>query len=118
MMVVAIICVLYLVPQFQGAGLTLNILLGVPDWVGVAVVGVIVIANVVGGGMRSITFVQAFQYWLKLTAVAIPALVLILHFFGDRSRGRTRPVPADRHRHRRPSTSPPTSSCRSPTRWR
>ncbi|UYP19748.1 cation acetate symporter [Rhodococcus sp. Z13] len=83
MMVVAIICILYLVPQFQGAGLTLNILLGVPDWVGVAVVGVIVVANVVGGGMRSITFVQAFQYWLKLTAVALPALVLVLHFVGD-----------------------------------
>ncbi|NME78765.1 cation acetate symporter [Rhodococcus sp. 105337] len=92
MMVVATICVLYLVPQFQGAGLTLNILLGVPDWVGVAVVGIIVVANVVGGGMRSITFVQAFQYWLKLTAVAIPALVLILHFVGD-DRAVDGPVP-------------------------
>ncbi|MBS9373653.1 sodium/solute symporter [Rhodococcus sp. B50] len=92
MMVVAIICILYLVPQFQGAGLTLNILLGVPDWVGVAVVGAIVVANVVGGGMRSITFVQAFQYWLKLTAVALPALVLTLHFVGDH-RAVDEPVP-------------------------
>ena len=32
-----------------------------------------------GGGMRSITFVQGFQYWLKLTAVAVPALVLAGH---------------------------------------
>ena len=92
MMIVAIICILYLVPQFQGAGLTLNILLGVPDWVGVAVVGVIVVANVVGGGMRSITFVQAFQYWLKLTAVALPALVLTLHFVGNH-RAVDEPVP-------------------------
>jgi Na+(H+)/acetate symporter ActP len=30
--------------------------------------------------MRSITFVQAFQYWLKLTAIAVPALVLLVHF--------------------------------------
>ncbi|MEE2034104.1 sodium:solute symporter family transporter, partial [Rhodococcus chondri] len=44
---------------------------------------VIVVANVVGGGMRSITFVQAFQYWLKRTAVALPALVLTIHFAGD-----------------------------------
>ncbi|NLE81537.1 MAG: cation acetate symporter [Rhodococcus sp.] len=80
MIVVAVICALYLIPQFQGAGLTLNILLGVPSWVGAAAVGAIVIANVVGGGMRSITFVQAFQYWLKLTAVAIPAVALIMHF--------------------------------------
>lgn len=83
MLVVAAVCALYLVPQLQGAGLTLNILLGVPTWVGAVVVGLIVIANVVGGGMRSITFVQAFQYWLKLTAVAIPALVLSVYFFGD-----------------------------------
>lgn len=83
MVVVALVCGLYMVPQFQGAGLTLNILLGVPGWVGVVVVGVIVIGNVVGGGMRSITFVQGFQYWLKLTAVAVPALVLAGHFFAD-----------------------------------
>ncbi|MFC9550488.1 cation acetate symporter [Rhodococcus sp. NPDC056960] len=83
MLVVAVVCALYLVPQLQGAGLTLNILLGVPSWVGAVVVGIIVIANVVGGGMRSITFVQAFQYWLKLTAVAIPALVLSVYFFAD-----------------------------------
>ena len=78
MLVVVVICALYLVPQFQGAGLTLNILLGVPGWVGAAVVGLIVIANVVGGGMRSITFVQAFQYWLKLTALLVPAAVNIM----------------------------------------
>lgn len=28
--------------------------------------------------MRSITFVQAFQYWLKLTALLVPALFLVL----------------------------------------
>lgn len=97
MFVVVIICVLYLVPQFQGAGLTLNILLGVPGWVGAAVVGVIVIANVVGGGMRSITFVQAFQYWLKLTAVGVPAIVLALHFVADdRAVGSVAPPTVDR----------------------
>lgn len=79
MLVVVTVCVLYLVPQYQGAGLTLKTLLGVPVWIGPALVGVIVIVNVVGGGMRSITFVQAFQYWLKLTAVAVPALVLLVH---------------------------------------
>ncbi|MGW5073158.1 sodium/solute symporter [Rhodococcus sp. NPDC004095] len=82
MVVVAVICILYMVPQFQGAGLALGILLGWPTWVGAVVVALIVIANVVGGGMRSITFVQAFQYWLKLTAVAVPALVLAGHLAG------------------------------------
>ncbi|MGC4962900.1 cation acetate symporter [Gordonia sp. DT101] len=85
MMVVVVVCVLYLIPQLQGAGLTLNILLGAPVWIGVVAVGAIVIVNVVGGGMRSITFVQAFQYWLKLTAIAVPALALLAVFFSDRA---------------------------------
>ena len=80
MLVVVTVCILYLVPQYQGAGLTLKTLLGVPVWIGPLLVGAIVVVNVVGGGMRSITFVQAFQYWLKLTAVAVPALVLAVHF--------------------------------------
>jgi Na+(H+)/acetate symporter ActP len=83
MLFVVIICVLYLVPQYQGAGLTINILLGLPVWVGPVAVAAIIIGNVVGGGMRSITFVQAFQYWLKLTAIAVPALALLALFLAD-----------------------------------
>ena len=77
MVVVVTICVLYLVPQYQGAGVALEALLGLPRWVGPLAVAAIVIVNVVGGGMRSITLVQAFQYWLKLTAIAAPALALL-----------------------------------------
>jgi Na+(H+)/acetate symporter ActP len=84
MLVVVVICVFYLAPQYQGAGLALKTLLGVPVWIGPLVVGGIVITNVVAGGMRSITFVQAFQYWLKLTAIAVPALALLGLFFTDR----------------------------------
>jgi len=68
---------LYLLPQFQGAGLALNTVTGAPTWVGGLIVAVVVIANVVAGGMRSITFVQAVQYWLKLSAISIPAFVLL-----------------------------------------
>ncbi|CDO06694.1 cation acetate symporter [Mycolicibacterium cosmeticum] len=85
MLVVVVICVFYLAPQYQGAGLALKTLLGVPVWIGPLLVGGIVISNVVGGGMRSITFVQAFQYWLKLTAIAIPALALLALFLHDRA---------------------------------
>lgn len=84
MLVVVIICVFYLAPQYQGAGLALKTLLGMPVWTGPVLVGAIVITNVVGGGMRSITFVQAFQYWLKLTAIAVPALALLGLFVTDR----------------------------------
>ncbi|MFJ9663102.1 cation acetate symporter [Streptomyces sp. NPDC101219] len=74
---------LYLLPQLQGAGLTLTVLTGAPDWLGGVSVAVVVTAIVAAGGMRSITFVQAFQYWLKLTALLVPALFLVLAWQGD-----------------------------------
>jgi Na+(H+)/acetate symporter ActP len=81
---VIFIGMLYMVPQLQGAGLTVrHILPGVPTQVGAAVVAVLVVANVVGGGMRAITLVQAFQYWVKLFAIAAPAFVLCALFIGD-----------------------------------
>lgn len=67
---------LYLMPQFQGAGLTLRTVTGAPTWAGTVLVAAIVVINVVSGGMRSITFVQAFQYWLKLTALLVPVFFL------------------------------------------
>jgi len=74
---------LYLVPQLQGAGLTLRATTGAPVWAGAVLVAVVVTVNVAGGGMRSATFVQAFQYWLKLTAISVPALFLVLAWQGD-----------------------------------
>ncbi|MCV7149801.1 sodium/solute symporter [Mycolicibacterium pyrenivorans] len=93
MLVVVVICIFYLVPQYQGAGLALKTLLGIPVWLGPLAVGAIVITNVVAGGMRSITFVQAFQYWLKLTAIAIPALALTGLFLTDRGGELGGPLP-------------------------
>jgi Na+(H+)/acetate symporter ActP len=74
---------LYLLPQLQGAGLALTTLTGLPAWSGEVGAGVVVLLTVVGGGMRSITFVQAFQYWLKLTALLVPALVVGAVFLND-----------------------------------
>ncbi|MDF1603618.1 cation acetate symporter [Nocardioides sp. YIM 152315] len=74
---------LYLIPQFKGAGLTLRSAVGAPIWVGPVIVSMVVLANVTMGGMRSITFVQAFQYWLKLTALLVPAAVLLVVWAGD-----------------------------------
>ena len=68
---------MYLVPQFQGASLALVLVTGAPQWVGSLLVAVVVALAVGAGGMRSITFVQAMQYWLKLTCLAVPAFVLL-----------------------------------------
>ncbi len=78
---------LYLLPQFEGAGITLAAAIGAPRWVGPLVVGLVVLVSVGSGGMRSITFVQAFQYWLKLTALLVPAAVLLVVWAGDRVSG-------------------------------
>ncbi len=72
----------YLVPQLKGAGITLQQVTGAPYWLGVAVVGAIVSLNVALGGMRGITYVQAFQFWLKTFAIALPACLLLIYLGG------------------------------------
>src|SRR5260370_16690080 len=62
----------------KGAGITLQLVLVTPYWVGVVALGVVVSSNIAMGGMKGITFVQCFQYWLKLCAIGVPALVLLM----------------------------------------
>ena len=93
---VVFVGILYLVPQLQGAGLALKTVLPTaPAWIGAAVVTVIVVANVLGGGMRAITLVQAFQYWLKLFAIAVPAFVLCAVFVTGQHSGSAGALGAD-----------------------
>jgi cation/acetate symporter len=80
--IVLLISGCYLVPQLKGAGVTLRAVTGSPYWVGVAVVALIVALNVGLGGMRGITYVQAFQYWVKVFAIALPAILLLVHLGG------------------------------------
>ena len=57
----------------EGA-LALQILLDTPTWVGGLLVSITVLVVIVGGGMRSVTLVQGFQYWLKVVAIMVPVL--------------------------------------------
>lgn len=82
----------YIVPQLHGAGLTIRTTTGLPSWVGAGSVVVVVCLTVVTGGMRSITFVQAFQYWLKLTALAVPAIFILLLVTGTTGSGPALPA--------------------------
>jgi cation/acetate symporter len=72
----------YLVPQLKGAGLTLESVAGTPYWFGVAAVGAIVALTVAFGGMRGVTYVQAYQYWVKTFGIALPACLLLVHLGG------------------------------------
>ena len=75
---VVLIAWLYIVPQFHGAALAIHVVLGLPPWVGAVGVATVVAGIVAAGGMRSITFVQGFHYWLKLTALAVPVVFLLI----------------------------------------
>lgn len=75
--VVLLISWVYLVPQLRGAGAVLHITSGMPYWAGVLIAGAIAASVVVVGGMRSTTYVQAFQYTVKLLFLAFPAIMLV-----------------------------------------
>lgn len=77
-LVVLVIGWLYLVPQLRGAGAVLRATAGTPYWVGVVFAGTTTAVVVVAGGMRSATYVQAFQYAVKLLFLVVPAVVLVL----------------------------------------
>ena len=53
-----VVSVFYLIPQMVGAGTLIQPLLGFPYWVGVVLVGVIVVLIVATAGMVSTTYVQ------------------------------------------------------------
>jgi cation/acetate symporter len=72
----------YLVPQLKGAGLTLGSVAGTPYWVGVVVVAGVVALSVALGGMRGVTYVQAYQFWVKAFGIALPACLLLIYLGG------------------------------------
>jgi len=68
----------YTMPQMKGAGTAFSYIFpGLPYWAGVLLIGGVVTLNVAVGGMKGITLVQAFQYWLKMLAISVPVFVLM-----------------------------------------
>ncbi len=61
-----VVSICYLIPQMNGAGSLVEPLLGLPHWVGVIIVGVIVITIVATAGMTSTTYVQFLKGGLLL----------------------------------------------------
>jgi Na+(H+)/acetate symporter ActP len=93
----------YTMPQMKGAGTTLAYIFpGLPYWAGVVLVGAVITLNVALGGMKGITLVQAFQYWLKMFAISVPIFVLIAvyghygkHISANTALASQRPMPAE-----------------------
>ena len=72
----------YLVPQLKGAGIAFGEVVGAPYWAGIVVVGIVVSLYVALGGMRGVSYVQAFQFWVKTVTIAFPAIVLLVYLGG------------------------------------
>ena len=71
------ISIFYLIPQMVGAGALVKPLLGFPHWVGVVLVGAVVVLIVVTAGMVSTTYVQFLKgSLLVLFSVVLTFLIL------------------------------------------
>lgn len=76
-----IISIFYLIPQMVGAGDLVTPLLGLPHWVGVLLVGVIVIVIVASAGMTSTTYVQFLKGGLLILLSTILTVYILKNGF-------------------------------------
>ncbi|MEU8360869.1 cation acetate symporter [Nonomuraea sp. NPDC048882] len=63
---VLVVGLAFMVAQLHAAGVVVRLLTGLPPWLGWAAVAAAALAVAVGGGLGSVTSVQAAQFWLKL----------------------------------------------------
>lgn len=75
------VSIFYLIPQMVGAGVLVQPLLGFPHWVGVVLVGAVVILIVVTAGMVSTTWVQFLKGSLLVLFSAILTLLILQRGF-------------------------------------
>lgn len=71
------VSIFYLIPQMVGAGVLVQPLLGLPHWVGVVVVGIVVILIVVTAGMVSTTWVQFLKGALLVIFSTILTVIVL-----------------------------------------
>ncbi|WP_462269488.1 solute symporter family protein [Desulfobacter sp.] len=74
-----IVSLCYLVPQMVGAGSLVTPLLGMPHYIGVILVGAIVIFIVATAGMASTTYVQFIKGGLLIVASSVLSIAIFVH---------------------------------------
>ncbi|MGH7177829.1 MAG: cation acetate symporter [Tepidisphaeraceae bacterium] len=80
-----VISLFYLIPQMVGAGALIKPLLGFPYWLGVLIVGVVVILIVVTAGMVSTTWVQFIKGSLLVVFCALLTIAILARGFRTES---------------------------------
>jgi len=76
-----VVSMFYLIPQMVGAGVLVTPLLGFPHWVGVIMVGAIVVFIVATAGMTSTTYVQFMKGGLLIIFSTILCIYLFQYGF-------------------------------------
>lgn len=74
----------YLIPQMVGAGVLVTPLLGLPHWIGVVMVGAIVITIVATAGMTSTTYVQFLKGALLIIFSTVLSILVLHHGLSTR----------------------------------
>lgn len=72
-----LVSLFYLIPQMVGAGVLVQPLLGLPHWVGVCIVGIVVTIIVATAGMASTTYVQFFKGALLLIMSTVVVVMVL-----------------------------------------
>ncbi len=85
---------LYIVPQLIGAARVLDAVTSLPYAAGAVGTAGVICAIVVLGGMRSATYMQAFEYSVKLFCIALPAAVLLIVVSPGQRQAAVSPQPA------------------------
>jgi cation/acetate symporter len=76
-----IVSIFYLIPQMVGAGDLVTPLLGLPHWVGVVLVGTVVIVIVASAGMTSTTYVQFIKGGLLIVLSTVLTVYILRNGF-------------------------------------
>lgn len=76
-----VVSIFYLIPQMVGAGVIITPLLGFPHWVGVVLVGSIVVFIVATAGMTSTTYVQFIKGGLLVLFSLLITFYVLNHGF-------------------------------------
>jgi cation/acetate symporter len=73
-----VVSICYLIPQMVGAGVLVQPLLGFPHWIGVIIVGSIVVLIVATAGMKSTTYVQFLKGSLLIIFSTILTILIVV----------------------------------------
>ncbi len=82
-----VVSIFYLIPQMVGAGVLIQPLLGLPHWVGVLLVGIIVTIVVATAGMASTTYVQFLKGAMLIVFSTILVIVLMVRGLSTTPKG-------------------------------